>query len=238
MIFEVWWAFSIWKGRHSVYFSCSLCTSHFSLHMAFSTSQIPGPFSSILQTWDFPDLSFGRLMGFMEKKPARGCELPLFVAPLLGASRSASSRAATLHPLICHPDWTLLTAVLLHWAPGNQKTQQKFSLTDRKGEGRRERVKEERREGGKMEERDGENNFNFFLLISVLRFLENDLIGCFQSAVHPRHMDLVEGELTAGYRTVVSIITVWMKRSEMWAQYTEKWPKAEQMQQHGLVQEL
>lgn len=55
-----------------------------------------------------------------------------------------------------------------------------------------------------MGERDRENNINFFLLISALRYLENDLIGCFQSAVHPRRVDLVEGELTAGYRTVVS----------------------------------
>lgn len=55
-----------------------------------------------------------------------------------------------------------------------------------------------------MGERDRENNINFFLLISALRYLENDLIGCFQSAIHPRRVDLVEGELTAGYRTVVS----------------------------------
>lgn len=140
----------------------------------------------------------------MEKKPARGCELALFVAPLLGASRSASPGAAALHPLTCHPGGTLLTATLLHWAQGNQKTQQTFSLRDRKGESRREGGKDDKREGGKMGERDRENNINFFLLISALRFLENDLIGCFQSAVHPRRVDLVEGELTAGYRTVVS----------------------------------
>lgn len=88
----------------------------------------------------------------MEKNLVRGCELPLFVAPSSRGLPSANAHSATSVTLaeLC----TLLSGNILP------------------------REIRERKKGGQEKGwREKEENDINFILISVLTFLENDLIG-------------------------------------------------------------